>query len=248
MAEPPKGLRPGDPYCNRCGYALVGLTEASKCPECGTPFVEGLVRGRNAFQGRGTRYTSEARVFGLPVISVAFGPDGDEPTGRARGFVALGNDAVGVFAFGGRCTGVVAMGGLASGGITFGGASIGLVSASGGAALGGLSAGGASAGGIANGGAAIGYIANGGAAVGWYAAGGGAVGKHVISPRRSDPAAQQMFQSLQPLFGQTMGVPNVIVTQVLLGVSASAIIATMAVVALVRHARRTGTGLGKPAA
>jgi hypothetical protein len=113
--------------------------------------------------------------------------------------------------------------------------------------VGGLASGGATVGGIATGGAAIGYIANGGAAVGYYAAGGGAVGMHVISPRRSDPAAQQMFQSLRPLFSSTLRVPNVLVGQTMLGVLGTAVILTVALTALARHARRTGTGLGKAA-
>ncbi|MBN1347708.1 MAG: hypothetical protein JXQ73_33785 [Phycisphaerae bacterium] len=33
----------GIPICIRCGYDLRGQTEP-RCPECGTPFAEGLLR------------------------------------------------------------------------------------------------------------------------------------------------------------------------------------------------------------
>lgn len=29
------------PECGHCGYLLVGLTDATRCPECGEPFDRG---------------------------------------------------------------------------------------------------------------------------------------------------------------------------------------------------------------
>ena len=36
MNAPPTS--PDEPICGNCGYVLSGLTESSKCPECGRPF------------------------------------------------------------------------------------------------------------------------------------------------------------------------------------------------------------------
>ena len=37
QASPPAGLGRNEPYCSNCGYVLKGLTDSSKCPECGKP-------------------------------------------------------------------------------------------------------------------------------------------------------------------------------------------------------------------
>jgi len=131
------------PYCKECGYLLVGLTESSKCPECGRPIVEVLVR--DSFPGRGGyRFQTQRRVWGLPLVSIASGPRGAERMGKPVGIIAIG----------GRALGVIAVGGFAAGGITFGGFSLGLL-AIGGFALGGLAIGGFAAGACAIGGQAF---------------------------------------------------------------------------------------------
>lgn len=129
------------PYCVNCGYPLMGLTESSKCPECGRPLVEVLVR--NSFPGAkpGKRYRSERTLFGLPLVSIATGPYGDEKVGRPVGIVAIGDHPRGVIAIGGAPVGFIAIGGIARGVIAVGGTSIGVV-AIGGAAVGGLALGG----------------------------------------------------------------------------------------------------------
>lgn len=183
-----------EPYCGNCGYTLVGLTESSRCPECGKPLVEVLQR-RGITTFGGVRYSSETKVFGLPLLSVAFGPDGQERFGRAKGIIARGDVAVGVLAIGGQAFGVIAIGGMACGLVALGGLAIGLLAALGGGAVGGLALGGAAIGGIAHGGGALGFIAEGGGAVGYYARGGGVYGRHVINyAGRSDPAAVQLFE------------------------------------------------------
>jgi len=141
----------GRPYCNQCGYSLVGLTDSSKCPECGRPLVEVLMR--DELQGRRAyRYTSAKKVFGWPLISIAIGPAEGERVGRPRGVIAIGEFPrglialgivpVGVVSFGSVALGVVSGGGLAVGGLlAMGGLACGLV-AQGGIAIGGITLGG----------------------------------------------------------------------------------------------------------
>jgi hypothetical protein len=169
---------PGDqdddaPYCGQCGYALVGLTESSRCPECGRPLVEVLRRRGAGFPSYGKRYRSKATLFGLPVIDVALGPKGNEPRGRPRGIIAIGDIATGGLAIGGMARGVVAIGGAAFGAFAVGGMAVGLVAATGGFAVGALAAGGG----------AVGLLASGGGAAGWFAQGGGALGMHTRDGR-----------------------------------------------------------------
>lgn len=134
---------------------------------------------------RGRRWRTDFELLGLPLVSVALGPDPDrgEWRGHARGVIAVGDLATGVFAFGGLARGVVAFGGLSLGLVSFGGVAIGLLLAIGGGALGSL----------ALGGGAVGGVAVGGAALGRYACGGGAYGTAVVSPARSDPEAVAFF-------------------------------------------------------
>ena len=73
--EPTQRAADDEPYCRNCGYPLKGLIDSSKCPECGRPIVEVLVR--DAFPGRrGYRYQSQRRLWGMPLISIASGPHG----------------------------------------------------------------------------------------------------------------------------------------------------------------------------
>jgi len=214
--------RYGPAVCGPCGYSLDTLTEASRCPECGTPFVIGLVRSNDRQFWRGTRYASPQRLLGLPLISIAFGAGPDGPTGRARGFLAIGDQAVGVLAIGGSARGVVAIGGIAVGVFAVGGGSVGLVSAFGGGAVSlGFSLGGGAIGGVAMGGSAIGGVAVGGGAIGYIASGAAVFGSHVIARVRRDPLAEQILNdpdSLLRTFGSfqatmltmTIGLPILI--------------------------------------
>lgn len=138
---------------------------------------------------RGIRYRSTRHAFGLPLVSVAIGPDPDQGEwhGHARGLLAIGDVATGWIALGGLARGGLALGGLALGGIAIGGLAIGVVSV-GGLALGAL----------ALGGAAGGLVAIGGASVGYYALGGAAQGVAVISAMQQDSAAVDFFSSWAP--------------------------------------------------
>lgn len=197
---------PADPYCGNCGYTLTGLTDSSKCPECGRPIVEVLTRGPRYLEA-GKRYRSATTLFGLPVIDIAIGPKHGELRGRARGIIAIGDIATGWLAIGGFARGIVAIGGFALGVFALGGGSVGLLSAMGGMAMSlGLAVGGLAIGGIASGGLAIGWIANGGLAIGFFARGGEAHGVHIINRSgATSTKAVQMFGFLTWLVGSARG-------------------------------------------
>jgi len=218
--------KPGEPYCGECGYVLSGLADASKCPECGTPFIDGLRRGSwgDAFTGK--RYQSDATLFGLPVLCIALGPDPatEQKRGNAKGIIAIGDTA--------------------RGGIAIGGVSFGLVTAMGGWAMGGLAVGGASVGAIAVGGVAGGYVAKGGGAFGVYANGGGTGGMYQLNRSgRADPQAVEMFDSLSPILGPPSGSPaKFIATISAIDFLIALFIVALCVLAHRSHARRRPMG------
>jgi hypothetical protein len=198
--EPAADVKPGDPYCGQCGYSLKGLEERSRCPECGRPVIDVLMRhGEHVIPGR--RYRSEATLFGLPVVSVATGPAPGEKHGHARGIIAVGDRATGLLAVGGRAYGVVAVGGMAFGVCACGGIGVGLLSALGGIAVGALAWGGVALGVIVSGGLALGWLAAGGVAVGQYAFGGLPIGMHTIGLGPSDPGAVTMLERFEWFYG-----------------------------------------------
>ena len=129
---------------------------------------------------RGVRKQSAYVFLGLPLYSIAFGPDLEkgEVRGHAKG-VAVGAFAKGGIAIGAGAIGVLAMGGGALGLVTVGGLAVGLLCAVGGGAIG-L---------IASGGVALGVIAVGGVAAGYYAVGGVAYGTHIWDAIHRDPEA-----------------------------------------------------------
>jgi predicted RNA-binding Zn-ribbon protein involved in translation (DUF1610 family) len=143
------------PYCKECGYELTGLTDSSRCPECGRPIVEVLVRA--SFFGMGKRYTSASTLLGLPLLAIAAGPHGAERFGSPVGFIAIGDKPRGIIAIGGTPVGIVSFGGFARGIISIGGMSVGLVSL-GGCSLGALAVGGLAAGVYAFGGLVVAVI------------------------------------------------------------------------------------------
>jgi hypothetical protein len=133
---------------------------------------------------RAIRKRSDYEYLGMPLWSVAIGPDPakGEMRGHAKGVIAIGDMA----------TGVLAIGGLARGFIAFGGLAVGVI-AIGGLALGGLALGGLAIGIAAIGGGAIGWAAIGGGAAGYYAAGGAAWGTYVVSAMERSPEAIAFF-------------------------------------------------------
>lgn len=198
----------GRPYCANCGHDLSGLVDSSRCVECGKPLVEVLVREarRNvSFK----RYTSRARILGLPAIAVArgIGPDGRQ--GHAKGWIAIGDKSTGVVALGGYARGVVAIGGTAVGGFAFGGLALGLIGSFGGFAVAplGLAIGGMAIGGLGWGGMAAGFGAIGGTGFGYHTWAPSGFGVHRVLVRGGpgDPAAIAFFEHFEFLFGPASG-------------------------------------------
>ena len=146
---------------------------------------------QSAFARQSVRKQSEHVFLGLPLYSIAWGPDltKGEMRGHAKGGLAIGDTATGIIAIGGFAIGVIAMGGVAVGFATLGGFSLGVLLAIGGAAVGA----------VATGGAALGWIAVGGAAAGYYAAGGAAYGTYVLDAMHRDPQAIAFFSQWEIL-------------------------------------------------
>ena len=248
------------PFCAACGHDLSGAVTSASCPECGRPLVEVLVREHRlgGSYGKPTRrYTSKRRVLGLPLLSIALGPDSAGKMGHAKGYVAVGDTATGVFAFGGLARGVVAFGGVSLGGVTFGGLSIGTCAAFGGGAVAllGSAVGGFAAGIVAAGGGAIGIIAQGGFAMGWLARGGAANGVHAWSSAGSstgssagssagrgssvpDAATQALFDQYAWLIGPSGAAPQIQYNLVWTGVIAVAVIVLALTPLLLARAKR----------
>lgn len=121
---------------------------------------------------RPRRATSKRTLWGMPLYDIVIHPEPPPATNSARGIVAVGRHATGVFASGGvTARGVVAFAGGAAFGVFAyaGGLGVGLVAFSGGASLAGL----ALAGGVALG--------------GYVGAGGFASGAKVITNSRTSP-------------------------------------------------------------
>lgn len=192
-----------DPYCGNCSYSLKGLTESSKCPECGKPLVEVLERA--SFMQVGKRYTSKVRIFGLPLLSVARGPAENEKFGRATGIIAIGDVATGILAMGAVARGVLAFGASAFGLVAIGSMAIGLV------AFGGLSVGLIAIGGLVialagYGGVVLAHtVSAAGVACGVFARGGAVRGTHVLSGTRIDQEALNYFRDYAWFFGGASG-------------------------------------------
>ncbi len=142
-------------------------------------FWEGVVRAEPI------KWSSNAKIFGLPILSIAIGPCTDpyESPCWAKGIIAIGDRAMGVVALSIN---------LAVGLISFGGISLGLISY-GGVALGLFTFGGLSIGLIAVGGLAIGMAAIGGGALGYYVIGGETLGKFIVSATEHSEQAIDFF-------------------------------------------------------
>ncbi|MFO1312868.1 MAG: hypothetical protein U1F41_12480 [Burkholderiales bacterium] len=164
--------------------ALADLARAGEAPGAA---MLAQVAGLGLPLTRSVRRRSSHEFLGMPLYSIALGPDlaKGELRGHAKGVLAIGDFATGIVAIGGLARGVIAIGGLAFGLVAFGGL-----------AVGGLALGGAAIGLAALGGGALGYVAVGGAAFGVYAAGGAAFGEHVISTMTRDAEAVRFFSEL----------------------------------------------------
>ncbi len=200
----------GRPISANCGQDLTGLVDSSKCSECGKPLVEVLVRETSKTQ-RFRRYSSKAKLFGMPALSIARGIGPDGRPGHARGWIAIGDRATGVVAFGGSARGIVAFGGSSVGVFAVGGMSVGLFVSFGGMAISplGLAFGGMAIGAIAVGGMAIGFAAVSGSSVAYYSWGppGGSWAAYRVMVRGGpgDQPAIDFFESISWLVGSPSG-------------------------------------------
>ena len=164
--------------CSECGREISD--QAPMCPHCG-------LRQRQVGQLPGFEYRSKRKVWGMPLVHIAFGfdPETRRPM-VAKGFIAIGQFARGIVAIGGFAMGVVAFGGFGLGVLAFGGMALALAVAAGGVAIGAVAAGGL----------AIGLIAVGGLAIGIYGVGGLAVGLHRYDAYVKDPEVGRFFGRL----------------------------------------------------
>ncbi len=74
--------------CRTCRREVS--TEARLCPHCGAPYPT-----RQNWRGFGYEYKSKQRIFGMPLVHVAFGRDKNGKMRVARGFIAIGQFGVG---------------------------------------------------------------------------------------------------------------------------------------------------------
>ncbi|MFG0306556.1 MAG: hypothetical protein ACF8Q5_10145 [Phycisphaerales bacterium JB040] len=124
------GTKLGTPVCANCAYDLSGAVTSATCPECGKPLVEVLDRVSDKNPNY-QRYTSSARLFGHPLVHVAFGADPGQKMAHARGIIAVGEDAVGLVAVGSFTRGGLCIGGIGCGVVTCCGLNVGVVSVGG---------------------------------------------------------------------------------------------------------------------
>ncbi len=75
--------------CRECQREIS--TEAMACPHCGAPRPTDL-----EWRGSGYEWRSEQSVYGYPLIHIAFGKDAKGKRRVAKGFIAIGQFAVGV--------------------------------------------------------------------------------------------------------------------------------------------------------
>jgi serine/threonine protein kinase len=144
---------------------------------------------RSARMGHAVDYRTRAHLLGWPLVHMQMGRrlPGTKPR-TARGWIATGERAIGLFA----------LGGIALGGFTMGGISVGLTSF-GGIALAGFAWGGVAIGGVAWGGLAFGYLAMGGFAVGAYAFGGKAIS--LLGHQSPNENIEALRSMMRKLFG-----------------------------------------------
>jgi hypothetical protein len=145
-------------------------------------------KAQAAHKAIGFEYRSATAPLGLPLVHVKFGNALGQGRQPAKGWIAIGDTAVGI---------VFAAGGVAVGGVALGGLSIGVISIAG-----------AAFGAVSLGGWAMGLLACGGGAVAWHFAFGGlavardyAVGGLAIAQHANDDAARAILSGNSFLHG-----------------------------------------------
>lgn len=146
--------------CPECRRSMSD--KAVTCPHCGFPLrrSEGPPSSIGFTGAYGYEYKSSLTIFGMPLVHIVYGPSFGGRLKPAKGFIAIGNIAIGVIAIGGFSIGILSIAGIGLGLVCFGGMALGLLGAAGGMS--------------------VGYIAVGGVAIGVYAIGGLTIGIHTI--------------------------------------------------------------------
>lgn len=157
------------PTCPGCGYPMPGLGTSQ--PQPPWPPIPNLRRAGLPYS---YEYKSQRTIFGMPLVHIVYGPAWAGGLKPARGFIAIGNIAIGVVAVGGFALGLFTLAGIGLGFICIAGIAFGI-----GAGIGGI---------------ATGYYALGGLAVGVYAIGGLGIGVHTL---QNDP---HIWDTLRKLF------------------------------------------------
>jgi serine/threonine protein kinase len=133
-------------------------------------------------------YTSRSKFLGLPLVDIRAGRRLPGQRMRvAKGWIAVGDAAIGGLAMGGFSCGLISWGGIASGLFCWGGIGIGIAPFAG-----------IAIGALAYGGVAVGYGAVGGIAIGVHAVGGAVYGLHTVGAGGADEAALQFVRTYMP--------------------------------------------------
>ena len=75
--------------CRECKKEVS--TQARACPHCGVPYP-----ARKEWKGSGFEWKSKTFIYGYPLVHIAFGRDAKGKLRVAKGFIAIGQFAVGV--------------------------------------------------------------------------------------------------------------------------------------------------------
>jgi hypothetical protein len=75
--------------CRECKQEIS--TDASFCPRCGAPWP-----AKTEWRGSGFEWRSSQTVYGYPLIHIAFGKNAQGKRKVAKGFIAIGQFAIGV--------------------------------------------------------------------------------------------------------------------------------------------------------
>lgn len=161
--------------CPDCGQEISKYAPA--CPHCGAPQIAVVPKMVRSGKGDwGFEWRSQAEIFGVPLIHVAFG----RKNGKlqvAKGVIAIGQFALGIITFAQFGVGVL----FGFGQFIFGATAVSQFAV---AILFGL------------GQFATGYLAIGQFAIGWYALGQVAVGWLSCMPKHCSPEAKNFFLQL----------------------------------------------------
>jgi hypothetical protein len=89
--------------CRECQHLVSG--QARACPNCGAPYPS-----RDKWDGWGFEYKTRTRILGMPFIHISFKFRPDYVPVPARGFIAIGQFATGVFTLAQFSIGVFSIG------------------------------------------------------------------------------------------------------------------------------------------